>query len=104
MEGKPEPATQRGIIPRTFEHIFNVIEGTPSKRYLVHASFLELYNEEIRDLLSKTYKSKLELREHPESGVYVKDLSQFNIQEAKDLKEKLEFGRTNRSVAETKMN
>ena len=43
-------------------------------------SFLELYNEEIRDLLSKNAK-KLEIREK-ESGVYVKDLSKFIIQNA----------------------
>ncbi len=29
----------------------------------------------VRDLLAKNYKNKLELRENPESGVYVKDLS-----------------------------
>jgi kinesin family protein 3/17 len=43
-------------------------------------SFLELYNEEIRDLLAKNTK-KLDIREK-ESGVYVKDLSKFIIQNA----------------------
>ena len=42
---------------------------------MVRVSYLELYNEEIRDLLSKNYKTKLELRERPDIGVYVKDLS-----------------------------
>ena len=67
-----------GIIPRTFDHIFNVIGGTPDRNFLVRASFLELYNEEVRDLLCKNYKNKLELRENPDQGVYVKDLS-YNI-------------------------
>ena len=74
MEGKPEPAHLRGIIPRTFEHVFRVIEGTP-KQFLVRASYLELYNEEVRDLLAKNPMNKLELREKPDEGVYVKDLS-----------------------------
>ena len=42
----------------------------------MRASFVELYNEELRDLLSKKYdKAKLELREKPDIGVYIKDLS-----------------------------
>jgi hypothetical protein len=51
MEGKDEPKNLRGIIPRTFEHIFRAIKGTPNVQFLVRVSFLELYNEEIRDLL-----------------------------------------------------
>lgn len=47
-------------------------------QFLVRASFLELYNEEIRDLLSKNFR-KLEIREKPGAGVYVKDLSSFII-------------------------
>lgn len=46
---------------------------------MVRASYIELYNEEIRDLLSKNPKNKLELREKPDSGFYVKDLSAFMI-------------------------
>ena len=68
-----------GIIPRTFDHIFNTISGTPDKNFLVRASYLELYNEEVRDLLSKNYKNKLDLRENPETGVYIKDLSNFIV-------------------------
>jgi len=75
MEGKDEPATLRGIIPRTFDHIFQRIENMANnKQFLVKVAFLELYNEEIRDLLSKNFKNKLEIRENPETGVYVKDL------------------------------
>jgi len=59
MEGKLDPPELRGIIPRTFDHIYRVIEGTPSKQFLVRASFLELYNEEVRDLLAKNAKNKL---------------------------------------------
>ena len=54
MQGITDPPEQRGIIPRAFEHIFEAIdvdeEGT---KFLVQASYLEIYNEEIRDLLGK---------------------------------------------------
>ena len=38
---------------------------------MLHASYCEIYNEEIRDLLGKDVKAKLDLHEHPEKGVYV---------------------------------
>ncbi len=41
----------------------------------MRASYLEIYNEEIRDLLSKDPKNRLELKESVDSGVYVKDLT-----------------------------
>ena len=40
-------------------------------KYLVLASYLEIYNEEIRDLLGTDAKKKLDLKEHPDKGVYV---------------------------------
>ena len=40
-------------------------------KYLVMASYLEIYNEEIRDLLGSDVKKKLDLKEHPDKGVYV---------------------------------
>lgn len=80
----------RGIIPRTFDHIFERIENMANnKSFLVRASYLELYNEEVRDLLSKNYKNKLGIHEHPEKGVYIKDLSIFMINSALEMREKL---------------
>lgn len=71
MQGITHPASQKGIIPRAFEHIFEAISTTENTKFLVHASYLEIYNEEIRDLLGKETKKKLELKEHPDNGVYV---------------------------------
>ena len=63
MQGVKSPATQRGIIPRSFEHIFEVIDSSENMKYLVHAAYLEIYNEEIRDLLGSDSKKKLDLKE-----------------------------------------
>lgn len=43
----------RGIIPNAIEHVFEHIKANSDKQFLVRASYLELYNEEIRDLLAK---------------------------------------------------
>jgi hypothetical protein len=56
-----------------------------TKEFLVRASYLEIYNEEIRDLLSKNPQARLELKEHPDRGVYVKDLMQFVVKSVAEI-------------------
>jgi Kinesin motor domain len=51
----------------------------------VRASYLEIYNEEIRDLLSRSPQARLELKEHPDRGVYVRDLMQFVVKSAAEI-------------------
>lgn len=104
MEGRPEPKELRGIIPRAFEQVFKQIDSMPNKQFLVRVSFLELYNEEIRDLLANNPKNKLDLREKPDVGVYVKDLISFPVQSVEEMHQKLEIGRKNRAVGATSMN
>jgi kinesin family protein 3/17 len=70
----------------------------------VRASYLEIYNEEVRDLLSKNPKNRLELHEKPDSGVYVKDLSYFAAKNADEIRKIMTIGAKNRSVGETLMN
>ena len=73
-------------------------------QFLIRASYLEIYNEECRDLLSKNPKKKLELHEKPDSGVYVKDLSYFAVKDVSEIREVMNIGQKNRSVRETMMN
>ena len=61
MEGVKGVEDQRGIIPRTFEHVYKAIEGTPGRNFMVQVSMLELYNEDIIDLLTGNRKNKLQL-------------------------------------------
>ena len=63
---------ERGVIPNSFEHIFTHIDRTENEKYLVRVSYLEIYQEEVRDLLSKDHKKRLDVREKPDTGVYVK--------------------------------
>lgn len=68
------------LLNRAFDHIFETIQVSEGSKYLVHASYLEIYNEEIRDLLGKDAKAKLELKEHPEKGVYVQGTDVYAYQ------------------------
>jgi hypothetical protein len=65
---------------------------------------LEIYNENIRDLLSEEPETKLELKEHPENGVYVKDLSQVVVKNADEIDKLMKMGSSNRVVGFTLMN
>lgn len=94
----------RGLIPRAFSHIFDSIKSTSGSRFLLHVSYLEIYNEEIRDLLSKNPKGRLELHDRPDSGVYVKDLSNVFVDNVEQIQKVLTIGQKNRSVASTLMN
>ena len=64
MEGVNSDETLKGIIPRAFAQIFNMISSNAdaNREFLVRASYLEIYNEEIRDLLSKNAQNRLELK------------------------------------------
>uniref|UniRef100_W5K6V7 Kinesin-like protein n=1 Tax=Astyanax mexicanus TaxID=7994 RepID=W5K6V7_ASTMX len=104
MQGVADPAAQRGVIPRAFEHIFETIQCAENTKFLVRASYLEIYKEEIRDLLGKDSKLKLELKEHPERGVYVRDLSMHTVHSVGECERIMEQGWKNRSVGYTLMN
>lgn len=53
---------------RTFEQIFEYIHTTDVNYCVIRTSYLEIYNEEIRDLLNKHNRHKLVVKEHPEKG------------------------------------
>jgi len=101
MQGVP---SQRGLIPRSFQHIFESISVTENTKFLVRASYLEIYNEEIRDLLAQSSKQKLELKENPDRGVYVKSLTHHQVTSVKECEVLMEKGWGNRSTGETLMN
>lgn len=63
MMGDTENELQKGIIPRTFDHIIEFIKTDKSREFLVRCSYLEIYNEEIHDLLGKDVKARYELKE-----------------------------------------
>jgi len=104
MQGVSNDSEKRGIVPQSFEHIFTHISRTQNQKYLVRASYLEIYQEEIRDLLCKDNSKKLELKENPDYGVYVKDLSSVVTKNVSELEHVMNMGNQSRSVGFTNMN
>lgn len=104
MQGVSKPPSQRGIIPRAFEHMFEAIAATANTKFLVHASYLEIYNEEIRDLLGTDVKKKMDLKESNDSGVYVGGLSMHPVHNVAECEKVMEKGWKSRAVGATLMN
>uniref|UniRef100_A0A670YZL5 Kinesin-like protein n=1 Tax=Pseudonaja textilis TaxID=8673 RepID=A0A670YZL5_PSETE len=104
MQGIWADPEKRGVIPISFEHIFTHISRSQNQQYLVRASYLEIYQEEIRDLLAKDQSKKMELKENPETGVYIKDLSSFVTKNVKEIEHVMNLGNQTRSVGSTNMN
>ncbi|CAI9764401.1 unnamed protein product [Fraxinus pennsylvanica] len=107
LEGTPSP--NRGMTPRIFEFLFARIRAEEEIRrderlkYNCKCSFLEIYNEQITDLLDPS-STNLMLREDIKKGVYVENLSEFEVQTVGDILQLLSQGSANRKVATTNMN
>ncbi|CAI2349829.1 unnamed protein product [Caenorhabditis sp. 36 PRJEB53466] len=105
MAGEMEPIELKGIIPNSFAHIFDhIAKCQHDTTFLVRVSYLEIYNEEIRDLLSKAGNGNLEIKERPDVGVYVRNLSNITVENASKMQALMEFGNKNRKVGATAMN
>ncbi|NXY25675.1 KIF15 protein, partial [Atrichornis clamosus] len=98
----------RGVIPRTFEYLFFLIErekekAGSGKSFLCKCSFIEIYNEQIFDLLDSA-SAGLFLREHIKKGVFVDGAVEQVLSSAAEAYQVLTMGWRNRRVASTSMN
>lgn len=54
---------------------------------MVRCSYVEIYNEEIRDLLGPDPNSKLDLKENSQKGVFVKDLTIITVKSIREIEQ-----------------
>ncbi|CAL1397532.1 unnamed protein product [Linum trigynum] len=98
-----------GMTSRIFEYLFSRIrmeeESKRDEKLKFHCkcSFLEIYNEQITDLLEPS-STNLQLREDLSKGVYVENLSEHNVRTVNDVVNLLLQGIANRKIAATHMN
>ncbi|KAM7070780.1 kinesin-like protein KIF15 [Acridotheres tristis] len=98
----------RGVIPRSFEYLFFLIErekekAGSGKSFLCKCSFIEIYNEQIFDLLDSA-SAGLFLRERIRKGVFVEGAVEQVVSSAAEAYQVLTKGWRNRRVASTSMN
>ena len=94
-----------GIIPQFCDKLFYFIEHhcPAGATYTVEASYLEIYNERVQDLLNPD-GANLKVREHPITGVFVEGLSYCAVDCYEDVEELMDQGTAARTIGATNMN
>uniref|UniRef100_A0A4W3IBF0 Kinesin family member 13A n=1 Tax=Callorhinchus milii TaxID=7868 RepID=A0A4W3IBF0_CALMI len=98
---------QPGLIPRLCGALFERVskEECESHTFKVEVSYMEIYNEKVRDLLDpKGSRHSLKVREHKVLGPYVDGLSQLAVTGFEDIESLMSEGNKSRTVAATNMN
>ena len=105
----PGPNGQRAILPsdglflRSAIYLFDLLSGIKDKQFSVKASYLEIYNETVLDLLNVTNKS-LPIRWHAQKGFFVENLFVVECDDVRDLMAVYEEGTKNRKVGSHELN
>uniref|UniRef100_F6R6U3 Kinesin motor domain-containing protein n=2 Tax=Ciona intestinalis TaxID=7719 RepID=F6R6U3_CIOIN len=97
----------RGIVPITCDELFQAInKSSDGTKFEVTFSMLEIYNEQVRDLLTKDNpKGGLNVRQNPKLGLfYVEKLKKVAVGSYNEIERRMEEGTANRTVASTQMN
>ena len=85
---------ERGLTPRLCEDLFQQISTKVEAGWTakVEVSYMEIYLEMVRDLLSSNPDRKLKVREHKSTGPYVEDLSSHAVTSYKEVKALMDDG------------
>jgi len=103
---------EAGVIPRAVRQIFDILEAQNAD-YSIKVTFLELYNEEITDLLSpdensrpteEKQKKPITLMEDGKGSVFVRGLEEESVYSLNEIYTLLERGASKRRTAETLLN
>ena len=94
-----------GIMPLTLSELFNKVKQYSGDReYKLKLWYLEIYNENIRDLLSNNSDEYLDLREDPTKGIVVSGITELNVTSCNDILKILKRGNKNRTQEATGAN
>lgn len=94
-----------GVIPRTLYKLFDILESDSSE-YSVRVSFTELYNEELKDLLSPEddFRRLRIYEDASRKGVVIGGLEEVIVKNAADVITVLQKGSRKRQIAATNFN
>ncbi|XP_038660407.1 centromere-associated protein E isoform X5 [Scyliorhinus canicula] len=97
-------AVAPGLIPLAIRNLFSVINDTLNREFLLRASYVEIYNESVSDLLADSKRRPLEVREDVNRTVYVAGLTEELAVTYEDVMKLVRKGEKNRHYGETKLN
>ncbi|CAB4068756.1 CENPE [Lepeophtheirus salmonis] len=97
---------EAGVIPAAIDQIFASIEATQNREFLLRVSYLEIYNENIVDLLAYSGGSKkyLQLKEDTEGNVWVDGATEEIVSAPEEVIQCLLYGEQHRHIGSTNMN
>uniref|UniRef100_UPI0035901023 kinesin-like protein KIF13A n=1 Tax=Myxine glutinosa TaxID=7769 RepID=UPI0035901023 len=97
---------QPGLIPRLCSELFTRVAKEQCEELMVkvEVSYMEIYNERVRDLLDPKSGRTLRVREHKILGPYVDELSQLAVASYQDIESLMLEGNKSRTIAATNMN
>lgn len=110
MTGASENYKHRGLIPRAISHIFREISDRPQLSFTVRVSYLEIYNENMGDLLAAGspvllgQENELTVVDDKNGTSYVKGLTMQVTNSEEEALNHLFEGETNRAIAEHQLN
>ena len=105
MEGEVNSEEHAGIVPRSVRAIYENLEAEGTE-FTIRVSFLELYNEELQDLLAdgSDKEKKLRLCEDVKRGVVCQNLEEVTVMNVDHIFEILKRGIEQRQTAATLCN
>ncbi|ORX60403.1 kinesin-domain-containing protein [Hesseltinella vesiculosa] len=92
-----------GIIPQAVNEVFNCIKQSKNNEFLLRVSYLEIYNETIRDLLAPE-NDNLKIYEDPHRGTYVGQATEKVVTNPHEVMDTILCGETNRHISTTDYN
>ncbi|XP_032146721.1 kinesin-like protein KIF27 isoform X5 [Sapajus apella] len=97
--------SQKGIIPRAIQEIFQSISEHPSIDFNVKVSYIEVYKEDLRDLLElETSMKDLHIREDEKGNTVIVGAKECHVESADEVMSLLEMGNAARHTSTTQMN
>ncbi|XP_051499521.1 kinesin-like protein KIF27 [Apus apus] len=96
---------ETGIIPRAIHELFQHISENPNNDFHVKVSYIEVYKEELRDLLElETPMKKLRIREDKKGTIVIVGAKEFQVECADEVISLLESGNSARRTGRTRVN
>uniref|UniRef100_A0A8C0M5W6 Kinesin family member 27 n=1 Tax=Canis lupus familiaris TaxID=9615 RepID=A0A8C0M5W6_CANLF len=96
---------QKGIIPRAIQEIFQNISENPSIDFNIKVSYIEVYKEDLKDLLElETSMKDLHIREDEKGNTVIVGAKECQVESADEVMSLLEMGNAARHTGTTQMN
>nr|CCA17585.1 kinesinlike protein putative [Albugo laibachii Nc14] len=107
MLGDTRNYQHRGIAPRAIAQIFEKVQNTPESIYTITASYMEIYNDKMYDLLLKHDKAApieeyAVVEDH--QGTCVRGMTQIKVESEKEALDQLFYGELQRTIATHQLN